>query len=87
MPEQKHRAGCVIIQAIDTYVRVTVQFIGGPGAPDVVRVTKHQRPSAVEVARLVTAIRGYWPDDAVLQACGRGADDARQNWAENQLAL
>ena len=79
MRDQKHHAGCVTAEAIDTYVRVTVRSIGGPDAPDTVRVTRREVPSAMQVAELVRDIRGYWPDNAVLQACGMAAKDARAN--------
>jgi len=75
----KYRLGSLTIEAVDTYVRVSVANIGGPEAPIKTAVTKRQYPEAEEVARLVAAIRGCWPDDAVLQACGRAADDARNN--------
>ena len=81
----KYRVGSATIEAIDVYVRVTVSNIGGLDAPDVVRVTNRQCPSSIEVAQLVADIRGYWPDAAVLQACGRAAIDARNNKVE--LAL
>jgi len=81
----KYRLGSLTVEAIDTYVRVTVENIGGPDAPVRVAVTKRQLPKAEDVAQLVAAIRGYWPDTAVLQACNRAADDARNNKIE--LAL
>ena len=75
----KYRLGSVTIEAIDTYVRVSVANIGGPDAPVKVSVTKRECPKAAEVAQLVMDIRGSWPDAAVLQACSRAADDARNN--------
>jgi len=80
-----YRVGCVAVEAIDTYVRVTVSNIGGIDAAARVAVTKHQCPTSHEVAQLVQDIRGYWPDNAVLIACGRAADDAKNNKIE--LAL
>lgn len=81
----KYRLGSLTIEAVDTYVRVSVANFGGPDAPARVAVTKRQCPEAVEVAQLVADIRGYWPDAAVLVACGRAAEDARNNKIE--LAL
>ena len=84
MNDQKYILGCLVVQAIDTYVRVTVRCMGGPSAPDNVRVTRQECPTAAQVASLVSEMRGYWPDNAVLQACGRAAADARANrdeWA------
>ena len=79
---RKYRLGSLTVEAIDTYVRVSVANIGGPDAPIKTAVTKRQFPSATDVAQLVTDIRGYWPDAAVLQACGRAAEDARNNKIE-----
>lgn len=81
----KYKLGSLTVEAIDVYVRVTVSNIGGIGAPDKVIVTKRQCPKAEEVANLVAEIRGYYPDASVLQACGRAAEDARNNKIE--LAL
>ena len=81
----KYRVGCLTVEAIDTFVRVSVENIGGPDAPVRVAVTKRQFPKAEDVANLVADIRGYWPDATVLQACGRAAEDARNNKIE--LAL
>ena len=78
----KYRLGSVTIEAIDTYVRVTVNNIGGADAPPRIAVTKKQCPSATDVAQLLSDIRGYWPDGAHLQACGRAAADARDNKIE-----
>ena len=80
----KYRLGSLTVEAIDTYVRVTVANFGGADAPDKVAVTKRQLPKARDVANLIAEIRGYQPDATVLQACGRAADDARDNknaWA------
>lgn len=78
----KYRIGSLTIEAIDTYVRATVEHIGGPDAPPRVAVTQRELPTAIEVARLVAELRGCWPDRAVLQACGRAAADARSNKLE-----
>jgi hypothetical protein len=83
--QMKYRLGSLTVEAIDTYVRVSVANIGGPDAPVKVAVTKRQCPKADEVAQLVSDIRGYWPDAAALQACGRAADDARNNKIELYL--
>jgi hypothetical protein len=68
----KYRLGSLTVEAIDTYVRVSVEDIG-------ISVTKQEFPTAVDVAQLISDIRGYWPDEAVLIACGRAAEDARNN--------
>ncbi len=81
----KYRLGSVTVEAIDTFVRVTVENIGGLDAPPRIAVTKRQFPKAHEVAQLLADIRGYWPDAAHLQACGRAAQDAKKNRIE--LAL
>lgn len=75
----KYRLGSLAIEAIDTYVRVTVDNFGGADAPSKVAVTNKECPSAAEVAQLVVDIRGYYPDNAVLQACSRAANDAKDN--------
>jgi hypothetical protein len=81
----KYRLGSVTVEAIDTFVRVTVENIGGLDAPPQIAVTKKQCPSATDVAQVLADIRGYWPDAAHLQACGRAARDAEENRIE--LAL
>jgi len=78
----KYRVGSLTVEAIDTYVRVSVENIGGPDAPVRVAVTKRQCPKAEDVAKVVADIRGYWPDSAALQACSRAAEDARANKIE-----
>ena len=76
----KYRLGSVTVEAIDTYVRVSVANIGGPDAPVRVAVTKRQCPKQAEVVTLLTEIRGHsYHDAAILQACGRAAEDARNN--------
>lgn len=76
----KYRLGSITIEAIDTYVRVSVANIGGPDAPVKIAVTKRQCPKATEVAKLLTEIRGHnYHDSAILQACSRAAEDARNN--------
>lgn len=83
----KYRLGSVTIEAIDTYVRITIANAGGIGTQDRIAVTKHECPAAAEVAQLLADLRGYWPDRAHLQACGRAADDARRNKADSELCL
>jgi len=78
----KHCLGSVTVEAIDTYVRVTVKNIGGLGSPPRIAVTKKELPSALDVAQLLASIRGYWPDAAHLQACARAADDAKNSKLE-----
>lgn len=80
----KYRLGSLTIEAIDTYVRVTLANVNGTDEQKVA-VTKRQCPTDVQVAELVAELRGYWPDNAVLQACGRAADDARNNKMEIAL--
>lgn len=73
----KYRLENVTIEAIDTYVRVTVA-----GRTE---VTARQCPKSIDVAILLARMQGYDPNRAQLQACGRAADDARGNKIE--LAL
>ncbi len=65
----KYRLEGVTIEAIDTYVRVTV---GGR-----TQVTNRQCPKSIEVAILLAQMQGYEPNRAQLQACGRAAVAAR----------
>jgi hypothetical protein len=78
----KYRLGSVTVEAIDVYVRVTVANIGGPDAKPQVAVTKRACPTAMEVAQVLADIRGYWPDSAHLQVCGKAAQDAQDNKTE-----
>ena len=73
----KYRLEGTTIEAIDTFVRVTVA-----GRTE---VTARQCPKSIDVAILLSRIQGYEPNRAQLQACGRAADDARGNKIE--LAL
>ncbi len=75
----KYRLGSVTIEAIDTYVRVTVSNVGGNPDAKKYAVTKKQFPKSIEVAAMLAEILGYWPDNARLQACSRAAEDARNN--------
>lgn len=83
----KHRLGSITIEAIDTYVRVTAENLGGVDAKPQYFVTENETPEAIEIAHIIHKIKGYWPDAAHLQACGRAADDARANWEEKQIIL
>ncbi len=67
----KYRLEGVTIEAIDTYVRVTVGKR--------VSVTAREFPRSIEVASLLEQMQGYGPNRAQLQACGRAADDARRS--------
>ncbi len=83
---RKYRLGSLTIEAIDTFVRVSVANIGGLDAPTKIAVTKRQCPSNEEVAQLVADMRGYYPDNATLTLCGRAVEDARNNKTELYLA-
>lgn len=83
----KYRMGSLTLEAIDSYVRVTVENLGGIENKPVVKCTKMERPTARQVAELVMELRGDWPDAAVLQECGRAASDARDNWEAHQLVF
>ena len=74
-----YRIGSVTIEAVETYVRVTVRNIGGVDAKPRVKCTKKQTPSAEDVAQLLADIRGYYPDRAHLMICSRAAHDAKLN--------
>jgi hypothetical protein len=74
----KYRLEGLTIEAIDTYVRLTL------GSGKVV-VTKKECPDSVDVANLLSETQGYRPNKAQLQACARAAQDARDNVIE--LAL
>ena len=65
----KYRLEGVTIEAIDTFVRVTVA-----GKTE---VTARQCPKSIDVAIMLGRMQGYEPNRAQLQACGRAADDAR----------
>ena len=71
----KYRLEGTTIEAIDTYVRVTL----GNGK---CAVTKNETPSAEEVALLLSDLQGYWPNSAQLMACSRAARDSRDNVIE-----
>lgn len=83
----KYRMGSLTLEAIDGYVRVTVENLGGIDSKPVVKCTKKERPTARQVAELVMELRGDWPDRAVLQECGMVARDAQDNWESRQLDL
>jgi len=73
----KYRLEGTTIEAIDTFVRVTVA-----GKTE---VTARQFPKSIDVAVMLQRMQGYEPNRAQLQACGRAADDARNN--KTELAL
>lgn len=83
----KYKLGSLTIEAIDTYVRVTVENFGGADCSSKIACTKNECPTALEVAALIQSIRGYWPDRAVLQACGHAARDARLNYEGKRIAI
>lgn len=76
----KYRLGSLTIEAIDTYVRVSIN-----GDPERTRVTKKQCPEAIDVVSMVAEMRGYYPDRAVQIACSRAAEEARNNKIELDL--
>lgn len=74
----KCRLGSLLIESLETYVRVTI-LDGFTGQPKSVKCTKRERPTAIEVAELVCEMRGLeigWLDAATHRACGRAAADA-----------
>lgn len=75
----KYILGSVTIEAIDTYVRVTVC--------DKVRVTNKECPKSTDIAHLLYEMQGYYPNNAQLFKCGSAADDARRNNADKHLFL
>ena len=74
----KYRIGSVVLEATGGFVRCTVSNIGGLDGTPVTQVTKKEYPKAQDVAQMLADIRGYWPDNATLQACGRVAADAEK---------
>jgi hypothetical protein len=85
----KYRIGSITIEAIDTYVRVTVANFGGPGNPDRVACTRRQCPADTEVIDLLAELRGghYDMTPAIMQAAGRAAQDTRDNRDAAKLDL
>ena len=78
----KHRLGSLTVEAIDTYVRVSVANVGGIDAPLRVAVTKRQFPTTEDIIALVmklTEANGYRPDNAVQSICSRASHDALDN--------
>ena len=75
----KYRLGSLTVEAIDTYVRVTIDNCGGIEGNKRYALTKKQCPDSSDVAHMLRGMRGYEPTPAELQACGRAADDARNN--------
>jgi len=85
----KHRLGSVTIEAIDTYVRITIENFNGIGTSPRIGVTKHETPTDIEVVQLLMQLREstHWPDKAHLQACSRAAYDARANKEAKELNI
>ena len=75
----KYRLGSITIEAIGTFVRIN------HAALNKTQVTKKEFPTSAEVADMLSGIQGYYPNSTQLQACGRAADDARNN--ETVLAI
>lgn len=69
---KKYRLGSLVLEAVKPFVRVTL--LG-----QLVVVIDQPTPSAAQVAGEIAKIRGYWPDSAVLTACGRVAADAAED--------
>ena len=74
----KYRLEGTTIEAIDAYVRITISGLCQ-------EVTAKQLPSSGDIAAMLERMQGYPCNRAQLQACGRAADDARNN--EIVLAL
>jgi hypothetical protein len=77
--EMKYQLGSLTVEAIDTYVRVTIDNINGIEGNKKHAVTKRECPKPVDVAVLLSELQGYYPNNAQLQACSRAALDARNN--------
>lgn len=78
----KYRVESTELEAIDSYVRITLHNKYFVGSKDV-SVLNKQRPSAQEVANEVMRLRGV--DrlfSAELNMCSRVAEDARNNKIE-----
>ena len=73
----KYRLEGTTIEAIDTYVRITMA-----GKTE---VTAKQLPKSIDVCCMLARMQGYEPNRAQSIACGRAAGDARDN--ETVLAL
>lgn len=74
----KYRLEGTTIEAIDTFVRITMT--------NKTEVTARQFPKSIDVANMLMRMQGYKPNRAQLQACGRAADDARNNKIELVLS-
>ena len=72
----KYRLEGMIVEAIDTYVRITTR--ANTDYPKVA-VTKKECPKATDVASLLAELQGYYPNPTQLQVCSRAANDARDN--------
>ena len=73
----KYRLESTIIEAVDTYVRITM--------PGQIKCTRQQCPDHIAVSALLREMQGYEPNRAQLQACGRAAFDALHNKIEVAL--
>lgn len=74
----KYRLEGTTIEAIDTFVRITVA--------GKTQVTKKQFPKSIDVAVMLQEMQGYSPNRAQLQACGNAAVDAKNNKIELVLS-
>lgn len=86
----KHILGSLTIEAIDTYVRVTVDNWCGVAGNKRIACTEQECPTALDVAELVARLRELqigWLDNATLQACGRAALEARNNKLASSLMI
>jgi hypothetical protein len=73
----KYRLEGTTIEAIDTFVRISMA--------GKTRVTDKQLPKSIEIANMLMEMQGYQPNNAQLQACGRAAEDAKNNKTEFYL--
>jgi hypothetical protein len=82
----KFRLGSMTLESVDTYVRVTVENIGGIGAPPMIKCTDMECPTQIQVCELICNLRGFRAitqlDRATRQAAGRVADDAKNSRLE-----
>lgn len=83
----KYRFGSKTIEAVGTYVRVTVHNMCGVQGNDVMVCSRRECPSPVEVAQMVAEMQGCWPDRAILDGCARACADARAEHEASQIRL
>ncbi len=86
----KYQLGSLTVEAIDTYVRVTLDNQGGIAGNKKIACTARECPSTQEIADLISKLRDMPPGricQAELLACGRAAADARNNRDANELHL